>query len=74
MKTVDMEKTGENIDRMRRERGVTVSEIRDAAGLSAISGIYKWFHGESLPTVDNLVILADLFGVGIGDIVATRMI
>ena len=36
MKTVDMEKTGENIDRMRRERGVTVNEIRDAAGLSAI--------------------------------------
>ena len=33
--------------------------------------IYRWQRGDALPSIDNLVILADLFGVQIDDIIVT---
>ena len=72
MVTVDMAKTGENIENMRRSSGLTVRQVLDEIGLSSPNSFSKWIHGQSMPTIDNLVILASLFGVGIGDIVATK--
>lgn len=72
MITVDMTKTGENIENMRRSSGLTVRQVLDEIGLSSPNSFSKWIHGQSMPTIDNLVILASLFGVGIGDIVATK--
>lgn len=67
-----MTKTGENIENMRRSSGLTVRQILDEIGLSSPNSFSKWIHGQSMPTIDNLVILASLFGVGIGDIVVTK--
>lgn len=74
MKTIDMEKTGENIDQMRKKSGMSVSAIMDTIGISSPNSFYKWIHGKSMPTIDNLVMLADIFGCGIGDIVATKVV
>ena len=65
---IDMIATGINITRMRISAGLTVKDVQDIFGFSTPQAIYKWQRGAALPTVDNLVVLAVLFGVKIDDI------
>ena len=65
---IDMSATGINIIRMRVNAGLTVKDLRDIFGFSTPQAIYKWQRGTALPTVDNLVVLAAVFGVKIDDI------
>ena len=65
---IDMISTGINITRMRISAGLTVKDVQDIFGFSTPQAIYKWQRGTALPTVDNLVVLAVLFGVKIDDI------
>lgn len=65
---IDMTATGINITRMRINAGLTVKDVQDVFGFSTPQAIYKWQRGAALPTVDNLVVLAAIFGVKIDDI------
>ena len=65
---IDMTATGINITRMRVNAGLTVKDVQDVFGFSTPQAIYKWQRGTALPTVDNLAVLAALFGVKIDDI------
>ena len=65
---IDMTATGRNIVRLRKQAGLTVRDLQDAFGFSNPQAIYQWQRGNSMPTVDNLVILAAILGVGIDDI------
>ena len=72
---VNMEKTGAKIRELRLASGYSVEGLRQAMKeLVGVNAIYKWEHGHSLPTVDNMVILADLFGVTIDEIVVTEQV
>ena len=64
---IDMTATGINITRMRINAGLTVKDVQDVFGFSTPQAIYKWQRGAALPTVDNLVVLATIFGVKIDD-------
>ena len=64
----DMTATGINITRLRINAGLTVKDLQDIFGFSTTQAIYKWQRGTALPTVDNLVVLATVFGVKIDDI------
>ncbi|MDO4408890.1 MAG: helix-turn-helix transcriptional regulator [Eubacteriales bacterium] len=61
--------TGENINRMRVEAGFTVRDIQEVFGFSTPQAVYKWIHGTAMPTIDNLVILAAVFGVTMDEII-----
>ena len=65
---IDMTATGGNITRLRVNAGLTVKDLQDIFGFSTPQAIYKWQRGTALPTVDNLVVLAAVFGVKIDDI------
>ena len=65
---IDMTATGINITRLRTNAGLTVKDLQDIFGFSTPQAIYKWQRGTALPTVDNLVVLATVFGVRIDDI------
>ena len=73
MPVVDMIATGKNIKNMRKAFGVSVADIQDACGISA-AAISKWQKGKAIPSVDNLVILAAIFGVKIDEIVVCKTI
>ena len=60
---IDPMATGENIVRLRKERGLTVKDLQRFFGFEEPRAIYKWQRGESLPTVDNLFALGALLGV-----------
>lgn len=66
--TIDMVRTGQNINRLRKNAGVTVRELQDVFGFATPQAIYKWQQGAALPTIDNLVVLAAVLGVKIDDI------
>ena len=68
MITINLPKTGQNIKILRKQKGITVTELQNAFGFKNPTAIYKWERGECMPTVDNLVILADVLQVSIEDI------
>ena len=69
--SINMVKTGQNITRMRISAGMTVKDIQQIFGFSTPNAIYKWQKGLAMPTLDNIVVLAVLFGVRVDDILVT---
>ena len=66
---IDVTATGINIARLRAAAGLTVKDLQDIFGFNTPQAIYKWQRGTALPTVDNLVVLAAVFGVRLDDII-----
>ena len=69
---INLAKTGKNIKRIAKEKGYSADNIRDALGISDRSNVYKWFRGEVLPAVDNLLAMSVLFGVTINELIVTE--
>ncbi len=67
--TIDMERTGSNITRLRVEAGFSVKDLQEVFGFTTPQAIYKWQHGTAMPTLDNLIILAAVFNVHMDDII-----
>ena len=68
---INMQQTGRNITLLRTQRGITVKQLQNMMGFATPQTIYKWQNGESLPTVDNLVVLAAIFAVSVDAILVT---
>lgn len=66
--------TGQNINRMRIAAGLTVKDMQMVFGFATPQAIYKWIHGTSMPTIDNLIILAAMLDVTMDDIVVVDTI
>ena len=61
MKMINMEMTGDRI-REYIDDNSSMKEVAEYLGLTLWS-VYKWTYGKSLPTIDNLVNLADFLNV-----------
>ena len=66
--TIDMTGTGQNINRLRKQAGLSVKDLQDIFGFATPQAIYKWQKGAALPTIDNLVVLAAVLQVRLDDI------
>ena len=64
--------TGQNINRLRIAAGLSVKDLQMVFGFATPQAIYKWIHGTTLPTIDNLVILAAVLGVTMDEIVVVK--
>lgn len=71
--TIDMVATGKNIIRLREQAGLTVRDLQDVFGFATPQAIYKWQQGTAMPSIDNLVVLADVLGVTMDDIVVVTI-
>ncbi len=67
---INLPKTGAKIDLLRKKANLSVKDIQKIFGFESPQAIYKWIHGRSLPTVDNLIILAEIFNVTVEDILS----
>ena len=65
---INMTATGKNIMRLRENAGMTVKDLQNIFGFSTPQAIYKWQRGTAMPTLDNMVVLAAVFGVSIDEI------
>lgn len=74
MPVIDLSATGANIALLMRAGGLTAADVAARMGFSSRNAVYKWMKGDSLPTLDNIVILADLLGVAVDDIVVVTRV
>ncbi|MBQ8053716.1 MAG: helix-turn-helix transcriptional regulator [Lachnospiraceae bacterium] len=65
---INLKGTGSNIERCRRKAGLSVRDLQTYFGFEYPQAIYKWQHGECLPTVDNLLALSRILGVRMEDL------
>ena len=68
MPVINLRATGLNIVRLRVHAGLSVKDLQNTFGFGTPQAIYKWQRGDTLPTGDNLAVLAAVFGVKIDDI------
>ena len=68
-----MTATGQNITRLRKDAGLTVKDLADIFGFTTPQAVYKWQHGVAMPTLDNLVVLAAVFGVPMDEILVVEV-
>ena len=68
---IDSVKTGANIKAKSKAKGYSAENLKDVLGMGDKSNVYKWFRGESLPGLDNMIALSVLLGVTVNDLVVT---
>lgn len=73
MVIVDTTATGTNIKAMVKEQKIKIADIQKAMGFGTPQAIYKWFRGDTVPTIDNMVILADMLNTTIDKIIVTAV-
>ena len=66
-----MQETGERIKEIRKQQNMTLQDVCDICGITKMA-VCKWQKGISLPTIDNLVILASVWGMKVDDIIVTQ--
>jgi transcriptional regulator with XRE-family HTH domain len=72
MGVIDMVATGRNIEKLREAAGLSVRELQDVFGFSTPQAIYKWQKGISMPKIDNMIVLAELMGVTMDEIIVVK--
>ena len=71
---LDLEATGTKIKTLMKQRGITPRQLQILLDFPYVQTIYNWFNAKNLPTIDNLVVLAQILGVTMDEIVVTKMI
>ena len=66
--SIDLTATGIRIMQLRERTGLSVQDLQDIFGFTTPQAIYKWQRGTAMPTLDNMAVLAAVFGVMIDDI------
>ena len=66
---INKKETGIRIGRFMDRCGISVQDVRRYLGLGSVQSIYHWLEGKSVPSIDNLYALSNMFGVGIDDII-----
>ena len=67
--TINTRATGERIRELRKGNKLSVKEIQKFLGLATNQSVYKWESGASMPTLDNIVVLAKVLDTTIDNII-----
>lgn len=70
---IDTKATGANIKRLREYAGLSVKEMQHLFDFESPQAVYKWQWGETLPTVDEFVVLAKMFDTPIEKIIVVNI-
>ena len=64
---IDKKKTGIHLRRLMDERGLSVKDVQQYLGLGSVQSVYHWLNGLSMPTIDNMYALSELFQMPVDD-------
>ena len=70
--TLDMELSGKKIYAAIKASGYSVRELQELLYLSCPQPVYRWMHGYTLPSVDNLYRLSVILEIPIEDLLAVK--
>ena len=71
---IDLQATGKQIKTLMDASGITVRDLQEIFGFYYPQAVYAWLNGRNLPTVDNLLVLSELFDVPIDEIVQGKFV
>ena len=71
---LDLEATGTKIKTIMKQKGVTPRQLQLIMDFPYVQTVYNWFAGKNMPTLDNLVVLAQILDVTMDEIIVTKMI
>ena len=71
---LDLTATGAKIKTIMKQKGISARELQLIMDFPYVQTIYNWFAGKNMPTIDNLVVLAQILGVTMDDLVVTNLI
>ena len=69
---IDVKQTGLRLKKSIRAAGYDVKTIQNYLHLSCPQPIYRWFKGKLLPSVDHLLLLSNLLGVHMEDLLVVK--
>lgn len=69
---IDMLQTGLKLKLYMDRAGMSVKDIQEYLYLSCPQPIYRWMRGKILPSVDHLLMLSELFGVHMEDMLVKK--
>lgn len=71
---IDMTATGRKIKAQMEKRGISARELQTIMGFPYVQTIYNWFTGKNMPTIDNLVVLAQVLETSVDGLLVTRQV
>lgn len=66
---IDKKKTGIHLRKIMDARGFTVKDVQAYLKLASVQSVYHWLNGLTMPTIDNLYALSELFQVPIDEMI-----
>lgn len=69
---IDMKRTGIKLKNMLVSAGYTPKMIQEYLHLSCVQPIYRWYKGIILPSVDHLLMLSELLGVHMEELLVKK--
>ena len=73
-RVINTTETAIRIKECRLRAGYSVREIQNFLKLSSPEAVYAYEKGKYLPSIDNLIILADVFDVKVDDLIVWDLI
>lgn len=70
--SIDVEATAQRIDACRIENNFSVRDLQNVFGFSSPQAVYGWIRARSVPSIDNLVVLASVLHTTIDDLIVTQ--
>ena len=71
---INIEATAAKIKECRIRSGYSVREIQAILNFSSPEAIYSWEKGKYIPSIDNMIVIAELYGVSIDDFIVRDII
>ena len=66
---IDPASTGQNIKKTMSDKGLKVLDLQHALYIANPQAIYKWFRGETLPSIDSLYALSRVLNVTMDELI-----
>ena len=70
--SIDMKETGKNIRNKMMQKGYTVEDIMEITGVSTEQAVYKWLGGKSLPSLETLLVMSQIFEVDVSELLVVK--
>ena len=71
---INVAATAAKIKECRIRAGYSVREIQNIFNFSTPEAIYSWEKGKYIPSIDNMIVIADVYGVSIDDFIVRDVI
>ena len=69
---INQEESGKRLKDLCDEKGYTAKKLQTELGLKTPQACYRWFEGLAIPKINHLVVIAELLGIRIDDLIVTN--